>query len=83
MSTLTNKDIRQMVAQAIQKALAKSYPNLQVMPRSPSPPINAIAMATFKAQDIGYFDPNLSQDAVEIKENHTVYHNVFSFTNHL
>ena len=80
MSTLTNNNIRQMVAQAIQVTLAKGYPNWQATPRSPSPPINAIAIATFKAQDIGYFDPSPSKNAVEIKENHTVYYNIFSFT---
>ena len=50
---------------------------------SPTLPINAIAVATFKAQDIGYFDPNPSKNAIEIKKSHTVYHNIFSFTNHL
>ena len=81
MFTLTNNNIRQMVAQAIQKTLAKGYPNWQAAPTSPSQPINAVAMATFKTQDIKYFDPNPSKNAIKIKENHTVYHNVFSFTN--
>ena len=40
-------------------------------------------MTTFKAQDIGYFEPNPSKDVVEIKKNYTVYHNIFSFTNRL
>ena len=83
MSTLTNDNIRQMVAQAVQKALTQGYPNWQATPKSPSSLINAIAMVTFKAQDIRYFAPEPSKDAVEIKENHTVYHNVFSFINRL
>ena len=61
MPTLTNSNIRQMVAQAIQEALAKSYYNWQAMPRSPRLPINTVATATFKAQEIKYFDPNPSK----------------------
>ena len=41
-----------------------------------------LTLATaFQAQDMGYFDPDQSKEAVKIKDNHSVYHNVFSFTN--
>ena len=81
MFTLTNENIRQMIAQAVCKVVPKGYFNLQATLRLPSWPINAVAVAMFKAQDIGYFDPNVSKDAIDIKKYHTVYHNVFSFSN--
>ncbi|RKF57545.1 hypothetical protein OnM2_073031b [Erysiphe neolycopersici] len=37
----------------------------------------------FRAKDIGYFDPDTSKPAVEIRDTHNIYHNVFSFTNRL
>ena len=37
----------------------------------------------FRARDVGYFDPNSDLPPVETKENHQIYHNVFSFTQRL
>ncbi len=37
----------------------------------------------FRPRDVGYFDPSSQGPAIEVKENHNVYHNVFSFTNRL
>ena len=37
----------------------------------------------FRARDVGYFDPNPDVPAIEVKDNHNVYHNVYSFTNRL
>ncbi|KAI0998999.1 hypothetical protein K3495_g9197 [Podosphaera aphanis] len=37
----------------------------------------------FRAKEIGYFDPDVSKMAVEIRDTHNIYHNVFSFTNRL
>ena len=37
----------------------------------------------FRARDVGYFDFNPDVPVIEVKENHNVYHNVFSFTNRL
>ena len=44
--------------------------------RTPQPP-------AFRARDVGYFDPNPDVPAIEVKENHNIYHNVYSFTNRL
>ena len=44
--------------------------------RTPQPP-------AFRARDVGYFDPKPDVPAIEVKENHNIYHNVFSFTNRL
>ena len=32
-------------------------------------------------RDIGYFDPDHDLEAIKVKDNYNVYHNVFSFTN--
>ena len=37
--------------------------------------------SVFKPQDIDYFDSNSDIESVEVKENHQIYHNVFSFIN--
>ena len=37
----------------------------------------------FRARDVGYFDPDPQAAPTEVKDNHKVYHNVFSFTNRL
>lgn len=37
----------------------------------------------FRAKEVGYFDPDASKTAVEIKDTHNIYHNVFSFTKRL
>ena len=49
----------------------------------PSPPAEVrqhTSSETFKAQDLGFFDPNDEAKAHETVDNKTVYHNVFSFT---
>ena len=80
-------NVNQIVAQAVQTALAKAQksqtiPDSQELPLVDNCPIVNLTLATiFQAQDIGYFDPDPSKEAIEIKDNHTVYHNVFSFTN--
>ena len=37
--------------------------------------------SVFKPQDINYFNSNSDVESVEVKENHQIYHNVFSFIN--
>lgn len=37
----------------------------------------------FRAQDIGYFDPDPDVQSIEAKETHRIYHNVFAFTDRL
>ena len=87
--TFTLADVDQMVTRAVQTALAKAQqlqtiPNLQELPLVNNCPIVNLTLATVsKAQDVGYFDPNQSKEAVKIKDNHSVYHKVFSFTNWL
>ena len=49
---------------------------VQQQERTPQPP-------AFRARDVGYFDPNSDVPAIEVKENHNIYHNVYSFTNRL
>ena len=45
---------------------------------------NSTYTKQFRARDIGYFEPdNEAQNPVETSDNHTVYHNVFSFTERL
>ena len=47
-------------------------------------PIANVSPATaFQAQDINYFDPNPSKKAVKIKDNNSIYYNVFNCTNWL
>ncbi|KAI9886605.1 MAG: hypothetical protein M1823_001582 [Watsoniomyces obsoletus] len=36
-----------------------------------------------RPRDIGFFDLDKSKAAVEVEDNHSIYHNVFSFTNRL
>ena len=53
-------------------------------PSQPATPVNNNGSTTtpsFRARDVGYFDPNPDVEPVEVKETHQVYHNVFSFTN--
>ena len=54
---------------------------------APPPPAGAgrelsLRQPQFRARDIGYFDP-APGPAIEVKDNHNIYHNVFSFTNRL
>ena len=37
------------------------------------------SVSTFNAKAIGYFDPDSTKAAVEVKENYNIYHNVYSF----
>ena len=37
--------------------------------------------SVFRPWDIDYFDSNSDVESVEVKENHQIYHNVFSFIN--
>ena len=43
----------------------------------------ASAGPAFWAQDLGFFEPDNTKDLVEIKENHQIYYNVFTFTNRI
>ena len=43
--------------------------------------MNLAPATAFQAREVGYFDPNPSKNAIEMKNNHTVYYHVFSFTN--
>ena len=45
--------------------------------------MNLTPATAFQAQDVGYFNLDPSKEAVKIKDNHSVYHNVFGFTNQL
>ena len=72
--TLANID--QIVAQAVQTALAKAQ-RLQTIPDLQKPPpvdgcpiVNLTPATAFQAQNAGYFDPDPSKKAMEIKDNH-------------
>ena len=45
--------------------------------------MNLTPATAFRAQNIGYFDPDPSKEAIKIKDNHSIYYNVFNFTNQL
>ena len=82
-------DINQIVARAVQTALAETQ-RLQTILDPQEPPlvnncpiVNLTFATVFQAQNVGYFDPNPSKKTVEIKDNHFIYYNVFSFTNQL
>ena len=51
--------------------------------QSPQQTERTLHPPAFRARDIGYFDPNSDVPAIEVKENHNIYHNVYSFTNRL
>ena len=76
--TFTLADIEQIVALAVQIALVKAQ---GLPPANNCPIVNLTPVTAFWAQNISYFDPDPSIEAVKIKDNHSVYHNVFSFTN--
>ena len=59
-----------------QQSRNQSQQQLSQQDRTPQPPV-------FRARDVGYFDPNPDVPSIEVKENHNIYHNVFSFTNRL
>ena len=72
-SEAQRNEMAAIIAQAIaiaNQAAPQSRPAIEARPPQ------------FRARDIGYFDPT-SGPAVEVKDNHNVYHNVFSFTNRL
>lgn len=52
-------------------------------PQLPPPETMTPRTPQFRARDIGYFDPNPQSMPVEVKDNHNIYHNVFSFTSRL
>ena len=87
--TFTSADVDQIVAQAVQTALAEAQRlqtifDLQELPPVDDCPIVNLTPATaFQARDVGYFDSNPSKEAIEIKDNHCIYHNIFGFTNQL
>ena len=37
----------------------------------------------FCARDIEYFDSNSDVEMMKVKDNHQIYHNMFSFINHV
>lgn len=45
-------------------------------------PTARLGRPQFRPRDVGYFDP-APGPAIEVKDNHNVYHNVFSFTTRL
>ena len=58
----------------------------QQQPQSASAPVSggrSPHTPAFRARDVGYFEPNPDVPAIDVKENHNVYHNVYSFTNRL
>ena len=50
-----------------------------------SPPCNLFSLITiglaigFRARDINFFDLDSTKEAIEIKNNYRLYHNVYSF----
>ena len=85
--TFTPANMEQIVALAIQIALVKAQRSQATPGPHRAPPVddcpivNLISATTFGAQNVNYFNPNPGKEAVEIKDNHSVYHNVLSFTN--
>ena len=45
--------------------------------------MDPILSTVFWAQDISYFDPNSNKEAVEIKNNYSIYYNNLSFINQI
>lgn len=68
-------------------ANAMRMAGMNQQPTPPPAPLPAderrASQPAFRARDVGYFDPNPDVPAIEVKDHHNVYHNVFSFTNRL
>ena len=71
---MTSEQLTALVAAAVSAALASQPARTDT---------TTGAGKDFRPRDLGYFDPNPDAEAVETKDNKTIYHNVFSFTNRL
>lgn len=94
MANLPNQDelqrlIQTTVQEAVAAALAAHQPN-PGPPGSSGPPGQpgqdgfdgrGGAKSSFRPRDVGYFDPNPDVDAIKVRDDKQIYHNVFSFTN--
>ena len=74
--------IAQTIAATLAQQPVQQQQQGQQSERSASVSTTGGAASAFRARDIGYFDPS-DGEAVEVKENHQIYRNVFSFTNRL
>lgn len=72
-----------IMANAMRMAGMNQQPTPPPAPPQPTADERRTAQPAFRARDIGYFDPNPDVPAIEVKDHHNVYHNVFSFTNRL
>ena len=46
-------------------------------------PQTVAAVSAFRVKDMGFFDLDSNSPPVEIKDTHQIYHNIYSFTQHL
>ena len=84
--------VRRIVNEAVQAAAAQfaataaaANTNGAAAGNPATPPEQAARVerpSSFRPRDVGYFDPGPGMP-IEVKDNHNVYHNVFSFTNRL
>jgi len=72
--TLTNEQFQQWMQTMVSNVSANVNANLNNIPNSPQPD-------RFRAQDLGFFDPNNDSPSVQVHDGKTTYHNVYSFTN--
>ena len=84
---IVNEAVQTAAAQfAATAAAAQANPNPNDSAGNPATPSDQAARATerrysFRPRDIGYFDPNSSAMPIEVKDNHNIYHDFYSFAN--
>ena len=81
---LSNEQLT-LIATAMATAMANAQSHLQSRQPSPTSGTREVQTAAeaFKPRDIGYFEPDAEQEAMETKENKAIYHNVWTFTTRL
>ena len=84
--TMDEAVIQRIIDRAVQAAVAATGGAAPPPNPGTTPPPDQVQRADrppqFRPRDVGYFDP-LPGPAIEVKDNHNIYHNVFSFTNRL
>lgn len=88
MKNLTWDDIQNIIQATVAAALAaQQQPSLRLsdsLSSSGSADLNdnnSGEACNFRAKNVGMFDSNLNVDAVKVKDDRQIYHNVFSFIN--